>query len=137
MEKNGLYKAYLDTHVESLIFVFLPMLQRELDEFACIWNSRHVRQSSSAPGGRPNILYHIPSTVEYCEQGFIVNDDDVSIAKNVLGTHHHPVSKNENLYEFLEIYCQLNNLQRPVDMDSAIDLYVNLLSKLDEEGLEI
>lgn len=48
MEKEGLFKSHLETHVETLLFVFLPILQME---FGRVWNSRNVRQSASAPGG--------------------------------------------------------------------------------------
>ena len=38
-------------HKELLLFLFMPILQKELNEFLMTWNSRNVRQSAAAPGG--------------------------------------------------------------------------------------
>ena len=111
MEKKGLFNSYLETHTESLVYVFLPLLQCEFSEFARIWNCRHVRQSSSAPGGKPDLLYTIPTRIGFCEQGFCVDENDVNAAEQILGIQHCPVSKNDALHKLIECYCQINNLQ--------------------------
>ena len=69
MESKRLYKSYLDTHVEILVYIFLPIIQRKLNEFSRTWNSRHVRQSASAPGGKPDILFAMPDRIGFTNQG--------------------------------------------------------------------
>ena len=137
MERNGLYKSYLDTHVEVLIYIFLPIIQRELNEFSCIWNTRHVRQSASTPGGKPDILFTMPETVGFNKQGFKVDDSDVNIAEQVIGITHCPVWKNKDLYELLECYVNIHGIHRSVCVEDGIDLYAKLLSFLQNDGFEI
>ena len=60
LEKGCLYKPEFDTHKGVLIFCFLSVIQNELNEFVLRWNRRTVRQSSDAPGGSPDLLFHCP-----------------------------------------------------------------------------
>ena len=101
MEKKRLYKSDLDTHVEVLIYTFLPIIQREFNEFSRTWNSRHVRQSASAPGGKPDILFSIPESVGFCKQGVEVERTDIAIAEHTIGIDTWPIWKNKDLYELL------------------------------------
>ena len=51
MAINGIFKPDNKLHGELLLFVLMPILQKELNEFLMTWNSRNVRQSAAAPGG--------------------------------------------------------------------------------------
>uniref|UniRef100_A0A7M5X0C0 Integrase core domain-containing protein n=1 Tax=Clytia hemisphaerica TaxID=252671 RepID=A0A7M5X0C0_9CNID len=137
MEKQGLFKSYMETHIETLLFVFLPILQNELNEFARVWNSRNVRQSASAPGGKPDILYVMPQEIGFENQGLVPSEDDLGVAADVIGLDHCPVSKNEDLYELLECYCQIENILRPSDALTGLDIYITLLEYLENDGFDI
>ena len=41
---NGIFKPDNRLHEELLLFVFMPILQNELNEFLATWNSQNVRQ---------------------------------------------------------------------------------------------
>lgn len=137
MEKERLYKSFLETHAETLLFVFIPIIQSELNEFGRVWNSRNVRQSAAAPGGKPDILYVMPQGIGFENQGFVPSDDDITVARDVIGIDHCPVSKNKDLHDLLECYCQIGNILRPSDAFSGLDIYITLLEHLGNNGFTI
>ena len=53
------------------------ILQKELNEFLMTWNSRNVRQSAAAPGGVPDVLFHMPGTVGFQNQGITAEKRDL------------------------------------------------------------
>ncbi len=137
MQKEILFKSYLETHVETLLFVFLPIIQNELVEFGRVWNSRNVRQSAAAPGGKPEMLYTLPHQIGFSEQGVRVTSENLAIASEVIGIKHCPVSKNDDLHQLLSCYCQIENIIRPSDACTGLDVYVALLGCLESDGFEI
>ena len=58
-----------------MVFAFLPVLMRELEEFVSLWNSHHIRPTrlAACPSGRPDDMYDMPqlfgiaTIVEICE----------------------------------------------------------------------
>ena len=74
MVKSSLYKENVETHQEALIFCFLSVLQCEFKIFMKTWNSRMIRQSANTPGGRPGMLFYVPSIAGFTYAG--VKDDD-------------------------------------------------------------
>ena len=77
-----------------MLFCFLPIIQKELDEFTKIWNLSFVRQSASAPAGKPDLLFEVLSTIGYRKQS-------VAVATNILGINDHPVYKNKEMHQLL------------------------------------
>lgn len=57
MVSRNIYKPQLDTHQEWLLFCFMPIIQKELNEFAHTWNLRTIRQSANTPGGKPDMFF--------------------------------------------------------------------------------
>lgn len=50
-----------------LSFLFIPMMQRELDKFKdTIWNSHRIREQkdTNLPAGVPNHIYQFPDNYE-------------------------------------------------------------------------
>lgn len=45
-----------------MVFVFLPLLTKELNDFVALWNSHHIRpvRLSACPSGRPDDMYDMP-----------------------------------------------------------------------------
>lgn len=91
-------------------------------------------QSSSAPGGRPDLLFHIPSASGYSNQGLLVDSTEISIAENVMGIDHHPVFKNKDLHDLLICYMGIHHLQAPMDAQQSLETYVQLLGFLRNDG---
>ena len=135
--QQGLYQAHLETHQEVLLFCFLPIIQNELNEFGRTWNTRNVRQSESAPGGKPDILFNVPETSGYINQGIHIKFDDVDIAEAIIGIDHYPVWKSKDLHELLVCYININRLKVPTNSENAIDTYVKLLSILQNDGFDV
>ena len=53
----------------------------------------NIRQSSTAPGGIPNILFHVPLP-GYSTQGVPITVEDMEIAKSTIGIKHHPILRD-------------------------------------------
>ena len=62
MTINGIFKPDNNLYEELLLFVIMPILPKQLNEFLMTWNSRNVRQSAAAPGGVPDVLFRMPDT---------------------------------------------------------------------------
>ena len=54
MGLDGIYEGEYILHQELLYFCFMSALQYELNEFQTTWNTKHVRRSAEAPGGKPD-----------------------------------------------------------------------------------
>ena len=54
MGLDGIYKGEFILHQELLYFCFMSAFQHELNEFQTTWNTKHVRRSADAPGGKPD-----------------------------------------------------------------------------------
>lgn len=77
------------------------IIQKELNEFADTWNLRTIRQSANTPGGKLDILFHVPETVDFEKTGVTINESDLHNANNLLGIEHHPVHRNRNMHKLL------------------------------------
>ena len=73
------------------------------------WNARNVKQSPSAPGGKPEILFNLPETIGSSKQGSHIDADTIRIAEETIGIDHHPVWTNKDLHELLKCYFTFTN----------------------------
>ena len=121
----------------SAFLFYLPIIQAELNEVVQTWNLRHVRQSAAAPGGKPDVLFHVPETVGFETKGISVSDSDLNIANHVLGIQHHPVHRNIDLHNLLNCYVHLNEITIPRSAEEALDLYVSLLRFASNDSFEV
>ncbi len=53
-------------HRDAVRYCFGPLIQAELKEFTKWWNNHSMRESkfATAPGGTPELLYHMPHIFE-------------------------------------------------------------------------
>ena len=63
MQEDGIYDSVESMQVYSLRYAFSSNINEALDQFRLYWNSHRIRQSADAPGGIPDILFHVP---EHC-----------------------------------------------------------------------
>ena len=66
MHENDLTKAHFLSR-SLLAFIFIPMMQTELDKFKdIIWNSHRIREQKETdlPAGVPNHIYGFPNNYE-------------------------------------------------------------------------
>ena len=52
-------------------------------------NVRNVRESSSANGGKPEILFNLPETIGFSKQGSQVDADTIRTVEETIGIDHH------------------------------------------------
>ena len=90
---------------------------------------RSVRQSASAPGGKPDLLFQVPSTIGYQQRGIKVQDRDIDM--NTLGFNHHPVYRNKEMHELLICYVHIHKVKLARDAEAGIDMYVKLIRYLE------
>ena len=100
-------------------------------------NTRNVGQSANTPGGKPDILFNVPSTANAEFQGIEVTNEDITVAKDVIGIDCSPLWKNRDLHELLQCYIRIHNLRIPLAADDALDLFVKLLEHLENDGFEV
>ena len=101
-------------------------MQKELNKFTNTWNLRFVRQSASAPAGKLDLLFEVPSVIGYRKQGVAFQESDMKIAPGILGINHHPVYKNKEMHQLLISYVHIHNLKPARDTESGINMYGKL-----------
>lgn len=136
MMKLQLYNPGKVVHKELLVFCFMSVIEKELQDFKRNWNARFVRQSSAGPRGRPDILFEISQQVGATFEGSEVCDRDISVAQNVIGIISQPYFKDRDLHELLKIYVIQNHLDYVTDAEGALDLYVKLLCCLENDNID-
>ena len=127
MAINGIFKPDNKLHGELLLFVLMPILQKELNEFLMTWNSRNVRQSAAALGGVPDVLFHMFGTVGFQNHGIGAKKRNIDLEEDVLGVTLLPFFRNKDLYELFECYVPIHSLLLPEDPESGIQFYAELL----------
>mgnify|MGYP002803414281 CR=1 FL=1 len=61
--EQGFYDQHNQTDRDLLAFVFIPVIQKEIDIFyKCTWNTHRIRQQKDAqmPKGIPDHVFHFP-----------------------------------------------------------------------------
>ena len=116
------FKENVETQQEALIFCFLPVLQSEFNIFVKTWNSRMIRQSVNTPGGRPDMLFYVPSIAGFTYAGVKIDGEKIAIAQDLLGTEHCPVYQNRDLNDSFICNCEIHNLNIPQVAESALEL---------------
>ena len=114
--------------------MFMPILQKELNEFLMTWNSRDVKQSAAAPGGVPDVLFHMPGPVDFQNQGTIAKRRDVNVAEDVVEVISLPFFQNKDLYELFECNFHIRSLILPEDPESWIQFCAEVLIFLQNDG---
>ena len=82
---NGVSKADNIFHTDLLLFVFLPIIPKELKSSCRLGTMELIRKSAEATSGVPDIFFHIPSSVGFEKQGIYISRRDIDTAEDVLG----------------------------------------------------
>ena len=138
MGMDRIYNAELPLHREFLLFCFTSVLQYELNEFLEIWNTRYVRKSAEAPGGRPDILFNFPQTEGYDRKGVPISELDLMVMSHALSIDQTPTTRDPEIQEMLSLHCDLNNLDYPPrSADDGRQLFDDLVRTLAAEGFNV
>ena len=115
----------------------MPVIQAQLNDFVRIWNILEIRKSLTSPGGVPEILFNAPSTVGFDKKGYSVDDFDLRVARDIIGTDQHTICKNDEIQELFICYINIYKLEVPRDPEDAIAFYVKILECLEQERFQI
>lgn len=137
MVSHHIYKPSNEFHQEALLFAFLPVIQLELNESLKVWNARNIRQSSSAPGGVPNILFHISESIGYRNQGFQTLPEEIEVVEDLVEIQQPPISKEKDIFDLITCYVHIHNLSVSRDAESALDLFATILNLFNRDGFEV
>ena len=96
-----------------------------------------MRQSTAAPRGKPDVLFHVPETVEFEIKGISLFDSDLNIANLVLRVQHHPVYHNIDLHNLLNCYVHLNEISIPRSAEEALAMFISLLRCLPNDSFGV
>ena len=108
--------------------------KKELNEFLMTCSSWNVRQSAADPGGVPDVLFHIPGTVGFQNQGIGAERRNVDAAEGVLVVISLPFFRNKHFYELFECYVHIHSLILPEDPESGKEFYGEVLIFLQNDG---
>ncbi|CAB3987262.1 Hypothetical predicted protein [Paramuricea clavata] len=114
---DGLYDPDNQTDRYLLAFVYIPVLQKELNTFCeTVWNSHRVRcqRDAQLPKGVPNHLYSFPEQYEARDYGLPVSKealDEVAEISGVLDAHddYLPVDVREQCEAIIPEICEVKS----------------------------
>ena len=132
MSPEDIVDTSLTYNVKFLRFSFLGILQEELDETRRPWNNRFVRKSRNAecPGGRPDVLFYIPSFVggRDCRSPFVEADVNLALpyceAPDLFGS-------SDYIVDLAALIMNERNIRMPRTPHQAKDLFITLLQNFD------
>lgn len=121
-------------HSECLKFCYMDLLQTELHKVAQLWNTHRIRPSANleSPAGRPDFLYFIPrstNTRDYLTQ---VGVDELDIAEEHCAQVPSLRGCSSHFNELAEMIMEDEGLEMPNTAEEAHDLYITLLSLIDD-----
>ena len=131
MRDEGLYDDSSVFHVECLVFCFYGVIQDELTKTMTEWNTHriHCVRNSETPAGRPDVLFFTSNVANrYITR---ISLEKKKVAKMLW--------KDPLIFgcstEFAELAIAVmtnSGLQMPIDKNGAEELYIRLISLIDE-----
>ena len=125
-------EVQLETHVECVLFCFLPIIQLELNDVVKTWNMSQSDNHLVHLEG--NQTYYLPETVGYSKMELTVSEEYLTIAEDIVGMDHGPLHHNKTVHELLICYVHIHNIETARDVEIRIEMYVELLRYLDSDG---
>ena len=127
---SKLYDPHCVLDRKMLAFIFIPVVQRECDTFACMWNSHRVRHQAGLelPTGIPDHMYAFPEKYGAETRGIRVTDSILKEVGKLASLEHAPVdylSKEERSH-FADIIAKPEHL----DCKSVVRAYKTLKDKV-------
>ncbi|KAI9525212.1 hypothetical protein NQZ68_009892 [Dissostichus eleginoides] len=105
-------------HTCLVRFVFMGVLQRDLDECREKWNTHIIRpvNQSRCPSGKPDVMYNLPHRYGGTDCGFPVPQDD--LGQFVLDSANSPCGDN-HFQEHFENLQRTSGLMQPLTWESC------------------
>jgi len=112
--------------VECLRFCFMGVLQQDLDEVRCQWNTHRIRPSagSRCPPGIPDELFYLPTSPWVDCMLRNIDPLPLEITDQLIEPRSCDNPDCESYFSYL---CTFHGWPVPHDADSATELYFKLL----------
>ena len=129
---RGIFYVSLSHHLQAVRFCFMDILQKELDEYLAIWKSHRIRSSrnSECPGGRPDVLFYLPSTVNGQQGGLSVSVQELLLTSTVCSPPP-DFGCSTAFLQLATIIMHRNQLDYPVSVEDAEFLLTTLIEETD------
>jgi hypothetical protein len=107
--------------------IFLCEFQDELDATADVWGAHVIRPSKNerVPFGRPNVIYTVPELYDTKDYLCEVSANEVNGCHEQC-TFRSNVACDSDVFELCTIIMAEQNLNIPMDVYEALDLYLEL-----------
>ncbi|XP_067301218.1 uncharacterized protein [Pseudorasbora parva] len=114
-------------HKSLLRYVFLSILQKDLDEYRELWNNHTIRpvRQSSCHSGKPEAMYHLPHRFDARDCGFPVSQEVIQEFEDILPLQR-SLCGDGNLQVHFENLQRQNGLYPPVNWITAVENYITL-----------
>lgn len=130
LRDSGIFRDHDLLHRECLRFCFMNVLRKELHDVAKLWNVKaiQVKSNSGLHGGKPDVMYFLPEVYNKTNYLVPVNQDDVTICKNLYGQ-----STRDYSVEFEDLVnLILPDVVIPETTDEGIALFQQIIQLIDE-----
>lgn len=130
MRDLNLYKDTDPLHVECLRFVFMQLIQAELDRIAQHWNLHTIRPQTNneLTQGKPDCLFFIPELYKSRDYGTKIDNADVQVCLQLYSTDRYVCSP-----EFKElVYLLKPDLQLPFSAEDGLKLFIELTGLIEQ-----
>ena len=132
LRDKDVFDVSISYHLQAIRFCFMDILQKELDEYLGLWNSHRIRstRNSECPGGRPDVLFYLPSTVNGQQGGLTVSTQELSLASNAC-TPPPTFGCSTEFLQLAAIIMNRNQLDYPSNVAEAEWLLETLIDEID------
>ncbi|ROL50293.1 hypothetical protein DPX16_19097 [Anabarilius grahami] len=114
-------------HKCLLRYVFLSILQKDLDEYRELWNNHTIRpvRQSCCHSGKPEAMYYLPHRFNARDCGFPVSQEVIQEFEETLPLQR-SLCGDGNLQVHFEDLQRQNGLHPPVNWITAVENYITL-----------
>ena len=117
--------------LDCIRFCFMSILQKELTYIANEWNRYLLSPNrNNRSSGTPDVMYFLPHL--YGTTDHMISIDTAETDEFIDITSAVPSDFSDEFGEFAGTLMNENNMEMPHDASSAFDLYLYLLSKIEE-----
>ncbi|XP_034094533.1 uncharacterized protein LOC117561334 isoform X2 [Gymnodraco acuticeps] len=116
-------------HKCLLRYVFLGILQKDLDEYRQLWNNHTIRpvRLSQCPSGKPDAMYHLPHRFGGRECGFPVSWEALHHFDGIMqASSQYNLCGDENLEMHFVDLQRRSGLAPPVNWTAAVQNYISM-----------
>lgn len=131
LRDSGIFRDHDPLHRECLKFCFMHVLRKELHDIAKLWNVKaiQVKSNTGLHGGKPDLMYFLPEVYGKANYLVAVNQDDVTICKDLYGQRSRDCSAEfEGLVNLI-----LPDVVIPETIEEATVLFQQIIHQISQD----